>query len=51
MTELNCTELTCFNMFPGSQLVNNLAAVWETWVVSLGWEDPLEKGRLLTPVF
>ena len=23
----------------------------ETWVQSLGWEDPLEKGRLPTPVF
>jgi len=21
-----------------------LPAVWETWVQSLGWEDPLEKG-------
>ena len=26
-------------------------AIWETWVRSLGWEDPLEKGRLPTPVF
>ena len=26
------------------QLVKNLPAVWETWVGSLGWEDPLEKG-------
>jgi len=24
--------------------VENLPAVWETWVQSLGWEDPLEKG-------
>ena len=23
----------------------NLSAVWETWVPSLGWEDPLEKGK------
>ena len=23
----------------------------ETWVQSLGWEDPLEKERLPTPVF
>ena len=28
-----------------AQLVKNLPAVWETWVQSLGWEDPLEKGR------
>ena len=25
------------------QLVKNLPAMWETWVLSLGWEDPLEK--------
>ena len=27
-----------------AQLVKNLPAVQETWVRSLGWEDPLEKG-------
>ena len=27
-----------------AQLVKNLPALWETWVQSLGWEDPLEKG-------
>ena len=27
-----------------AQLVKNLPAIWETWVQSLGWEDPLEKG-------
>ena len=26
------------------QLVKNPPAMWETWVWSLGWEDPLEKG-------
>ena len=26
-------------------VVNNLPAIQETWVRSLGWEDPLEKGR------
>ena len=25
-------------------MVKNLPTVWETWVQSLGWEDPLEKG-------
>ena len=25
-------------------MVKNLPAMWETWVQSLGWEDPLEKG-------
>ena len=28
-----------------AQLVKNLLAMWETWVQSLGWEDPLEKGK------
>ena len=28
-----------------AQLVKNLPAIWETWVQSLGWEDPLEKGK------
>ena len=28
-----------------AQLVKNLHAVWETWVWSLSWEDPLEKGK------
>ena len=27
-----------------AQLVRNLSAMQETWVRSLGWEDPLEKG-------
>ena len=26
-----------------AQLVKNWPAMWETWVQSLGWEDPLEK--------
>ena len=28
-----------------AQLVKNLPAMQETWVPSLGWEDPLEKGK------
>ena len=27
-----------------AQIVKNLPAMQETWVQSLGWEDPLEKG-------
>ena len=27
-----------------THMVNNLSAMWETWVRSLGGEDPLEKG-------
>ena len=32
-----------------AQLVNNLSALWETWVRSLGWEDPLEKEKATHP--
>ena len=28
-----------------AQLVKNPPALWETWVRSLGWKDPLEKGK------
>ena len=27
-----------------AQTINNLTPMWETWVRSLVWEDPLEKG-------
>ena len=27
------------------QMVKNSPAMQETWVQTLGWEDPLEKGR------
>ena len=30
---------------PVAQLVKNLLAIQETWVQSLAWEDPLEKGE------
>ena len=30
-----------------AQLVKNPPAMWETWVPSLGWEDPLEKGKAI----
>ena len=36
--------LGIFNASQVAQLVTNLPAMWETWVPSLGWEDPLEKG-------
>ena len=29
---------------PVAQLVKNPPAMWETWVPSLGWEDPLDEG-------
>jgi len=31
-------------------MVKNLPAMQETWVRSLDWEDPLEKGMQLTPI-
>ena len=35
------TKLTCFV----AQTVKNLPAMQETWVWSLGWDGPLEKGK------
>ena len=32
-------------------MIKNPPAMQETWVRSLVWEDPLEKGMKLTPVF
>ena len=29
-----------------AQLVKDLAAIQETWVQSLDWEDTLEKGKI-----
>ena len=34
-----------------AQLVKNLPAMQETWIWSLDWEDPLEKGNATSPVF
>ena len=34
-----------------AQLVKNLPAMRETWVWSLGWEDPPEKGKATHSVF
>ena len=28
-----------------AQLVKNLPVIWETWLQSLSWEDPLEKEK------
>ena len=44
------TILSIFNValairaFLVAQMVKNPPAMWETWVPSLGWEDPLKKG-------
>ena len=34
-----------------AQLVKNLPAMQETWVRSLGWEDPWRRAQQPTPVF
>ena len=50
----NQENLCSFSRFWASlvtQLVKNLPAMQATWVQSLGWEDPLEKDWLPTPVF
>ena len=33
------------------QMVKNLLAMWETWVPSLGWEDPLEEDMTTHSIF
>ena len=42
--DLSCLLFPCFQFLIASlvaQLVKNLSAIQETWVRSLGWEDPL----------
>ena len=42
-----CINLVTLRASLVAQMVKHLPAVQETWVPSLGWEDPLEKGNLL----
>ena len=35
---------TCYEAPLIVQMLQNLPAMQETWVLSLGWEDPLEEG-------
>ena len=37
--------LQYFWAFLVAQMVNNLPSMWDTWVWSLCWKDPLEKGK------
>ena len=37
--------------FPGGSDIKNLPAMQEVQFRSQGWEDPLQKGRVPTPVF
>ena len=41
---LKCTLLSERRASLAAQLVNP-PVMWETWVQSLSWEDPLEKGK------
>ena len=40
-------ELWARNCFPGGSAGKNLPAMRETWVLSLGWEDPLEREQTM----
>ena len=44
-----CIKNTFVSMV--AHTVKNPPAMQETWVRSLGWEDPLEKGMASIPVF
>ena len=48
---LLCLPVTCNWASLIAQLVKNLPAEQETWVQSLGWEDPWRRERLPSPVF
>jgi len=30
-----------------AQTVKELPAMWQTWIQSLGWDDPLEKEQIM----
>ena len=40
------TDLVAWRAPLVAQLIKNLPAMRESWVRSLGWEDPLEKGKI-----
>ena len=44
--DIRCEQLTHWRASLAAQLVKNLLAMQETWVGSLDWEDPLEKGKV-----
>ena len=39
-----CSNMDRPRASPVAQMVKNLPAMWETWVWSLSWKDPLEEG-------
>ena len=42
-SELSCSKVVYWASLVAQRL-KHLPAMWETWVRSLGWEDPLEEG-------
>ena len=40
---IRCTYINISTRCPGGSVVKNPPAMWETWVQSLGWEDPLKE--------
>ena len=58
LTRLKCSIIGrtfCYCTYGSASLVAQMArdlpAMWETWILFLGWEDALEKGMAITPVF
>ena len=49
MSSLGCLSPICVSLV--AQIVKNLPAMWEAWVRSLSWEDPLEKGTSYPPQY
>ena len=45
MSKILSNDIACSRASLVAQLVKNMPALWDTWVQSLGWEDPLEKGK------
>ena len=52
VSSLNVASVLCYYPIPSlvwaspvAQPVKNPPAMLETWIQSLGWEDPLEKGK------
>ena len=44
---LLCLSDACMWASLVAQMIKNPPAMWETWVRSQGWEDPLEKGMAI----
>ena len=44
-SRMHCLGRCIMQVFPAVQMVKNPLAMQETWVQSLGWEDPLEKRK------